>query len=373
MTDALGSSRLPFDALVVGAGASGALAALALAREGLRVAMAGPPTPAPPGRTVALFDPAKQALTALGVWEALEGQTAPLRVMRIVDDTGSLFRAPPVDFRSSEIGLDAFGDNIALGPLTEALDAGARAAGVTTFAEMVDDPRFDAETASVRRPDGSRIHSRLVVAADGRGSPLRRAAGVAARVSPYGQDAITCVFVHTAPHDDASTEFHTRGGPFTLVPMPPSADGRPRSSLVWLTREAEADRLAALDDPAFSRAAEKQSHSLLGRLTLEGRRGRFPMATLSVSSLVARRLALVGEAAHVFPPIGAQGLNLGVRDAAHLAEACGEAWARGEDVGGERTLQRYSALRRSDVSSRTAGVDLLNRAARCGAPRCARD
>ena len=280
------------DALVVGAGPSGLLAALSMAQAGLDVILAGPPTPTPPGRTVALFEPAKEALRALGVWDAVEaaGEAAPLRVMRIVDDTDSLFRTPPVDFRAREIGLDAFGDNVTLAALVAQLEAAAaREAGLRQIGEALDDFNFGEEEASARRPDGSRIRARVIVAADGRGSQTRRAAGLTAKSEPTGQIAITCVFRHEAEHDDVSTEFHTRSGPFTLVPMTRAGEGAPRSSLVWLVKPDEAERLTALDDAAFALACEKRAHSHLGRFTLEGGRGRLPMAIVTTPPLVASR------------------------------------------------------------------------------------
>lgn len=355
------SSAPGAEILVCGAGPSGLLAALAFAQAGVDVTLAGPPPGPIPGRTVALFDGSIRFLESLGVWPAIAADAAPLVAMRIVDDTGSLFRTPPVEFRAPEIGLDQFGFNVETDILTRHLDAAARAAGIARLPELLDDFRFEADAASAARPDGSRVSARLFVAADGRASPCRRAAGIGVTTTPYGQTALTVVLSHQAPHRDVSTEFHTRGGPFTLVPMTKSADGRLRSGLVWLMRDAEAEPIVALDDAALARLIEKRAHSLLGAMRIEGRRGHFPMATLKAAKLAGRRLALVGEAGHVFPPIGAQGLNLGLRDVAHLVEAVLEARSEGEDAGGEAAMARYQALRRGDVDSRTTSVDLLNR------------
>jgi len=166
---------------------------------------------------------------------------------------------------------------------------------------------------------------------------------------------------HSRPHDDYSTEFHTRRGPFTLVPLPASPQARCRSSLVWVMAQAEAERRAALDDEALAGEIETQAHSMLGAMRVEGERGIFPMARQAVSQLVAPRLALVGDAAHAFPPIGAQGLNLGLRDVRAIIDAARAAAAAGEDIGGAAALQAYARARRPDIALRTAAVDGLNR------------
>jgi 2-octaprenyl-6-methoxyphenol hydroxylase len=349
--------------LVCGAGPSGLIAAIAFARAGVDVVLAGPPPGPIAGRTVALFDGSVRFLASLGVWPAILPDAAPLATMRIVDDTDSLFRTPPVEFRAAEIGLEQFGFNVETDTLTARLAAAAAATpGIRRLPELLDDFRFEGAAASAARPDGSRASARLFIAADGRASPCRRAAGIGVTTTPYGQTALTVALSHEAPHRDVSTEFHTRGGPFTLVPMTNGVDGRRRSGLVWLMRDAEADAVFALDDPALARLIEKRAHSLLGAMRIEGRRGRFPMATLKAARLAGRRVALIGEAGHVFPPIGAQGLNLGLRDVAHLVEAVLEARAEAGDIGGEAAMAGYERLRRGDVESRTAGVDLLNRA-----------
>jgi 2-octaprenyl-6-methoxyphenol hydroxylase len=351
--DAMTPGGHDHDIAIVGAGAVGLAAALALARDGWRVAVVGAPDAPRDGRTVALLEGSWRLLEALGVTAALADAAAPLAVMRLVDDTGSLFRQPPVEFRASEVGLDAFGWNVADATLVAVLAAEAATRnGVTLISGTVVDIATAGDLAMLSGDLPTPVRARLVVGADGRRSRVRQAAGITAREWTYPQTALTAVLGHRREHDDASTEFHTRKGPCTLVPLP----GR-RSSLVWMLDPTEAERVTALDDAAFARRVEAQTHSLLGALTVEGARGKIPMAGLSVERFSAGRTALIGEAAHVFPPIGAQGLNLGLRDVAGLREAL-----RGvADPGGEAALANYDRSRRTDVRLRTGAVDLLNR------------
>ncbi|AMJ60136.1 UbiH/UbiF family hydroxylase [Bosea sp. PAMC 26642] len=338
---------------IVGAGAVGLAAALALAGEGRRVAVLGPIGAARDGRTVALLDGSWRLLGELGLGEALLAVAAPLSVMRLVDDTGSLFRQPPVEFRASEVGLDAFGWNVENAVLVEALAAEAKRNPLISFIpHLVADIAADEEGVTLSGEGFTPVRAKLVVGADGRRSQVRVAAGIGAREWRYPQVALTGLFSHRREHGEVSTEFHTRKGPCTLVPLP----GR-RSSLVWLLDPAEADQVAALDDVAFARRVERQTHSLLGAMTLDGPRGRVPMGGLSVERFAAPRMALIGEAAHVFPPIGAQGLNLGLRDVVALREALREI----DDPGEEAAMSRYDSARHTDVRLRTGAVDALNR------------
>jgi len=342
---------------VVGAGAVGLSAALAFARDGYRTALIGGLDTRRDGRTVALLNGSVRFLDALGAWPSLRSKAAPLETMRIIDDTGSLFRPPPVSFRAGEIGLDAFGWNIENATLVEGLAEAARSFDpVTLIPGQATAFRAESGAAVVSLSEGPDVTAGLVVAADGRNSMLRRSAGIEVRTWSYSQSAVTAILAHDRGHRDASTEFHTRHGPFTLVPLP----GR-RSSLVWVTRTEEAQRLAALDDASLALRIERQAQSLLGAMRIEGPRGLVPMSGLSVSRFWSPRLALVGEAAHVFPPIGAQGLNLGFRDVAALRDAVVDAGDEGREPGADETLQRYQRGRDLDVRLRTAAVDSLNR------------
>ena len=342
---------------VVGGGPAGLTAAIALAAKGIETALVSKREEKLDNRTTALVVGSVNALEALGVWELCRNHAAPLRAIRIIDDTRRLFRAPEILFAADEIGVEAFAHNIENRHLVAALDARAGSlAHLSRFDQAAETIVPGDDDVTLTLADGRRLRARLVIGADGRRSSCRSAAGIETDARAYDQAALTVNLSHTRPHDDVTTEFHTDTGPFTLVPLPGS-----RSSLVWVVRATMAKRLSRLDPGVLAEAVERGSHAILGRITVEGGCGTFRLGIERARRFAAQRIALVGEAAHVIPPIGAQGLNLGLRDAAVIAELVVAARRRGADPGAAGLMDRYDAARRADVVTRSLAVDLLNR------------
>jgi 2-octaprenyl-6-methoxyphenol hydroxylase len=213
------------------------------------------------------------------------------------------------------------------------------------------------QTVSLDCAGGRSLTARLVVAADGRRSLCRTAAGIETSDWRYEQGAIASSFRHSRPHDGVAIELHREGASFTTVPLP---DQR-ASALILVGSTSDIASLMDSDEERFADALADRFDGLLGLIEDVGPRSSFPVAGLTAKNLAARRIALVGEAGHILPPIGAQGLNLGFRDAAALADCVADALACGADPGGDGVLQSYMAARRLDVLSRALGVDFINR------------
>lgn len=352
-----------FDIAIVGPGPVGLLAALALA-PGRRVCLVGPLPEGRDGRTAALLAPSVAMLEELGLWPRLVPYGAPMHRMRIVDDSGSLFRPPPVEFAAEEVGLEAFGWNIENARLTAILAEAVAADPRIEWRRVFLSDIASTDRARLTLADGTAIQADLVVAADGRRSRVREAAGIDVTQRRYHQTALTSIFRHDRPHGNVSTEFHRHAGPMTLVPMPSGDMPGWRSSVVWVTEPHHAKRVSALDETAFAAAVEVACHRILGTMTLDGPRGAVPLMSMKATSFVGDRLALAGEAAHVLPPIGAQGLNLGFTDVATLRRLLAE----GGDPGAPPLLARYDRARRADVGLRALAVDGLNRSLLSGSP-----
>lgn len=350
-----GSSH--FTAAIVGGGPVGLAAAIGLAQNGVPTALVSRKTAYGDNRTTALLGGSIDFLTSLQVWPHCEQHAAALRVMRLIDDTGRLVRAPEVRLSAEEIGETTFGYNIENRVLVAALEA--RAAELPNLARYDDDASAihgDDTCADIETKNGTHLSAAIIGGADGRNSLARRSAGIELRTRTLEQAAVTFNTTHTRPHNNISTEFHTPHGPRVFVPLPGA-----RSSVVWVTTPDEAAVLQSLSDDELGLRAEHQAHSILGKMRAEGERHVFPLTMQNPAVLSARRIALLGEAAHVFPPIGAQGLNLGLRDAADFVHAVSTAHQVGEDPGEGHAMAQYSRARRPDIVSRSAVIDFANR------------
>jgi 2-octaprenyl-6-methoxyphenol hydroxylase len=363
------------DVFISGGGIAGLSAALAFARLGLSVTLADPAPPPQAAdedgsdlRSTAFLQPARALYEEAGLWSDLAPHATPLETLRVIDCTGT----PPEirterAFRSADLGEAAFGWNLP-NWLTRKLltDRLAATPGVdlrlgTGFRAILTRDR----EAIVTLTDGTRLRARLAIAADGRASPLREAAGIGTDITRYGQKALAFVVAHDLPHDNVSTELYLSGGAFTLVPLP-DHKGQPASAVVWMNDGAEAARLMALDETDFSTAATARACGVLGQLGLVSPRRAWPVVTQRAKALTAQRTAIVAEAAHVLPPIGAQGLNTSLHDIAALIDL---ARAAPGDLGSPEMLRKFARSREADIRKRARVIDLYNRVCRSdGAP-----
>lgn len=366
------------DILISGGGVAGLTAAAAFGAAGFSVICTDPAPPVTreqdPGadlRSTAFLQPARTLLAEAGLWDRLAPHAAPLQIMRIVDAGGESHEPRLIrDFDAAEIGDAPFGWNFPNWLLRRELVARLGELARVDFRPGIataDIVTRESE-ARVTLSDGARIAARLVIGADGRDSPLREALGIRARTIRYGQKALAFAVTHPVPHRNVSTEIHRSGGPFTLVPLP-DRDGRPCSAVVWMERGPEAERLAALPVPEFEARMFERSAGLFGPLTLVTARAPWPIIARIADRFVAQRTALMAEAAHVVPPIGAQGLNMSLADLACLIDL---ARAAPERIGEAAMLGRFQRRRWPEAKARLAGIDLLNRASMLS-PRPLRD
>ena len=361
-------TRETVDILISGGGVAGLTAAAAFGKAGFSVICADPTPPITERdaegsdlRTTAFLQPSQILLDQVGLWDRYAPHAAALQVMRIVDAGGEVSEPRLVkEFNASDISQKPFGWNLPNWLLRRELVAFLSEMPNVDFRQGVGTKSLFTRTdeARVTLTDGKQIACRLVVAADGRNSAMRDAAGISVKTMRYGQKALAFAVTHPQPHENVSTEIHRSGGPFTLVPLP-EYKGLHSSAIVWMETGAEVDRLQNLPVPEFEAAINERSCGLLGELSLASRRTVWPIISQVAEQMSSERLALIAEAAHVVPPIGAQGLNMSLGDLRALLDL---ATANPAELGSQAMLDRYHKARHSEVQVRVTGIDVLNRA-----------
>lgn len=359
--------RVQVDVLVSGGGVAGLTAAAAFASAGFSVICTDP---APPiternaagadHRSTAFLHPSIPVLQAAGLWARLAPYAAPLQIMRIIDAGGATPEPRLIkDFDAAEISDQPFGWNLPNWLLRREMVARLAELPNVTFLPGTATARLtlrDAE-ALVSLSNDMQLSARLIVAADGRDSTVRQQAGIGVKTTRYGQKALAFATTHPTPHGNISTEIHRSGGPFTLVPLP-DFEGQPSSAIVWMETGPEVARLAALPVPDFEAAMNARSCGILGPLTLRSTRTVWPIITQMADRMTASRVALIAEAAHVMPPIGAQGLNMSLADLSALLDL---AIATPAGIGTPAMLAAFERKRHVEIKARLAGIDMLNR------------
>lgn len=357
-------ASLDADVLIAGGGHVGSTLALALARAGLTSCLldAKPVAqrldPAFDGRAYALAAASVKLLQALGVWPAVAREAEAMRAIEIFD--GEIGRPGPPRLRFAGADLDTYPFAVLLEDrfLRRALLDAVAATGEVTPLSPARVVAHAAGTAGVTATleDGRVLRGRVLVAADGRRSPIAAAAGLRWTGRRYGQTGLVCAISHETPHHGVARQVFYPGGPFAILPLPGD-----RSSIVWSELEAVAARIAALDDSDYLAEIRLRIGGLLDGVALAGRRWAYPLELALAYAYVAPRLAVMGDAAHAMHPIAGQGFNVGLRDVAALAEVLAEAARRGEDIGAVTVLERYQRWRRFDGLALGAFTDTMNR------------
>jgi 2-octaprenyl-6-methoxyphenol hydroxylase len=341
-------TELTADILVIGGGLVGGPLACALADAGLSVALIDGEVPdatlAPSfdGRASAVALAPQRMLATIGLWPDIEPWAAPIKHIRVSDGASPLF----LHYDHREVGDVPFGWIVENRALRQSILKGlARHEKAVTFLAPVKMTSLARNSSDVvaTLADGRTVRARVAVAADGRGSPVRESAGIGVTRWKYDQTAIVCTVAHSLPHGDAAQEHFLAAGPFAILPL----TGQ-RSSVVWTEKAHLAPAILAQDQADFQRELESRFGDYLGDLALEGPRFSYPLALQFAHSYTAHRLAIIGDAAHGMHPVAGQGMNMGLRDVAALAELLVEAKRLGQDLGDAQILARYGRWRRFD-------------------------
>lgn len=369
---AAATSRQKVDVLISGGGIAGMIAAAAFGAAGFKTLMVDPTPPVTVAdeassdlRSTAFLRPARDLFKKIGIWDALAPHATPLEGLRIVDTVdgadGPVLRNER-QFEGRETADEPFGWNFLNWHMRRELMRILPSIPQTEVRYGVGFKSMLTRTGSAivtltDGTDGHVVEAKLVIAADGRESAVRAAAGIGVSTTRYGQKSLAFTALHDLPHGNLSTEIYRDGGPFTMVPLA-DIDGRPASAIVWMNKGPKAMALLNMDIAAFNAEMTDRSAGLYGNLELASQRGVFPIITQVADRLSAQRVAIIAEAAHVLPPIGAQGLNTSLNDLAELLTLCE---TNGSDIGGAAMLDAYARTRHRDITARARIVDLFNR------------
>ncbi len=351
------------DVAIGGAGFAGLALAIALRQalgDSFSVTVADPALAASTsndGRATAIAAAARRLFETIGVWEQVAGKAQPILDMVVTDSKlEDAVRPAFLTFGGEVEDGEPFAHMIENRHLIDALVAKAKAEGVDLRATAVDSFETASHHIDVKFSDGGKISARLLVGADGARSRVREQAGIATHGWNYGQSGIVTTVAHERDHGGRADEHFLPAGPFAILPL----KGK-RSSIVWTEETREAERLIALPDQEFHSELERRFGLHLGDIEVAGPRRAFPLGLFTARSFIAQRLALVGDAAHVIHPIAGQGLNMGLRDVAALAEVVADAARLGLDPGAADALERYQRWRRFDTMTMGLATDGLNR------------
>ena len=349
--------------VIGGAGFAGLALAVALRQalgERFAVTVADPALtqiPSKDPRATAIAAAARRLFEAIEVWDAVAPTAQPMLDMVVTDSKlEDAVRPTYLTFGGEIEEGEPFAHMVENRYLIDALVARAREVGVDLRATAVRHYETTAKAVTVTFADGGEIEARLLVGADGARSAIREQAGIATHGWSYGQSGIVTTVEHERPHNGCAEEHFLPAGPFAILPLTGN-----RSSIVWTERTRDAERIVALPDDEFHAELEKRFGLHLGELKVAGPRRAYPLGLYNARSFIAERLALIGDAAHVIHPIAGQGLNMGLRDVAALAESIADAARLGLDIGGPQVLERYQRWRRFDTMTMSVATDGLNR------------
>jgi 2-octaprenyl-6-methoxyphenol hydroxylase len=352
------------DVIILGGGLVGLTLAIALDRHGISTIVVDPADPeklvAPSydGRATAISSSSWRMLETIGVAGKLDGVTCPIRGIRVSDGLkpGGIFFEPDAD--DDPLGIMV--ENRLLRTALRATALKAERLDLLMPAKAADVVR-DGAGVRIMLEDGRRLAAPLLIGAEGRNSPTRAASGIAVAQWRYDHVAIVATIAHERPHDAVAYEIFYPAGPFAVLPMLAGEDGRPRSAIIWSVKTRDAEATLGLPDRALAHEIEKRMGGFLGAIELAGPRWNYPLGFHHAAKITAERLALLGDAAHGIHPIAGQGLNLGFRDAAALAEVLVEGARLGLDLGDAQLLARYERWRSLDTFSVALATDSLTR------------